>query len=57
VHGGSGAVGIASIQLARMLGMKVIATAGTDAGLKLVSDAGAHLVRGHISSTVHQSVS
>jgi NADPH2:quinone reductase len=41
VHGGSGGVGIAAIQLARAAGMVVLATAGTDRGLALVAAEGA----------------
>lgn len=41
VHGGSGGVGIAAIQLAHSAGMVVLATAGTDRGLALVSAVGA----------------
>jgi len=36
VHGASGAVGLASIQLARDAGLRVFGTAGTDAGRSLV---------------------
>jgi NADPH2:quinone reductase len=42
VHGGSGAVGNATIQLARAAGLTVIATAGSPAGLELVRRLGAH---------------
>ena len=42
VHGASGGVGTAAVQLARAAGMTVIGTAGTDAGLKLVSEQGAN---------------
>jgi NADPH:quinone reductase len=41
VHGASGGVGTAAVQLARAAGMVVIGTAGTEAGLKLVKDQGA----------------
>lgn len=41
VHGGSGGVGTAAIQLARAAGMVVFATAGTDTGLGLVTAEGA----------------
>lgn len=41
VHGASGGVGIAAVQLAKDAGMTVIATAGTDAGLALVEKHGA----------------
>lgn len=47
VHGGSGAVGIAAIQMAKAYGMKVIATAGTEEGLQLVRDMGAHHAFSH----------
>ena len=42
VHGASGAVGVAAIQLARAHGMFVIGTAGTEKGLALVRELGAH---------------
>ena len=47
VHGASGGVGVASTQLARAAGMKVIGTGGTDEGRKLVIDQGAHHVLDH----------
>lgn len=42
VHGASGAVGIAAVQLARAHGCTVIGTAGSEAGQKVVSAQGAH---------------
>jgi len=42
VHGGSGGVGVAAIQLAVAHGCTVIATAGSEEGLKLVLAQGAH---------------
>jgi NADPH2:quinone reductase len=42
IHGGSGAVGNAAIQLARAAGLTVIATAGSAKGLDLVTSLGAH---------------
>ena len=42
VHGGSGSVGSAAIQLARAAGLTVIATAGSARGLALVTELGAH---------------
>ncbi len=42
VHGASGGVGIAAVQLARSLGLKVVGTAGTAKGLELVKREGAH---------------
>lgn len=47
VHGASGGVGIAAVQIARALGMTVIGTAGTDKGLDLVKREGAHHVFNH----------
>ena len=47
VHGASGGVGIAAIQLARRAGLRVIGTAGTEAGLALVLAQGAHHVLDH----------
>ncbi|HEY4931417.1 MAG TPA: NADPH:quinone reductase [Terriglobales bacterium] len=41
VHGASGGVGTAAVQLAHAAGLLVIGTAGTDAGLKLVREQGA----------------
>jgi NADPH2:quinone reductase len=47
VHGGSGGVGIAAIQLARAAGMTVVATAGTERGLALATQHGAHVAISH----------
>ena len=47
VHGASGGVGTAGVQLARASGMTVIGTAGTDKGRQLVKEQGAHHVLDH----------
>jgi len=47
VHGASGGVGIAAVQIARAMGMTVLGTAGTDKGLELVKREGAHHVFDH----------
>ncbi len=47
VHGASGGVGIAGVQLARAAGMKVVGTAGTAKGRELVGREGAHHVLDH----------
>jgi len=47
VHGASGAVGTAAIQLARRAGLRVIGTAGTEEGRTLVRDHGADAVFDH----------
>ena len=50
VHGGSGGVGVAAIQIAKAHGFTVIATGGTDRGRKLAKDEGADHVLDHKSS-------
>lgn len=47
IHGGSGGVGIAAIQLARAAGMRVIATAGSEPGVQHVLRLGAHHALNH----------
>lgn len=47
IHGASGGVGTAAVQWAISAGMRVAGTAGTEAGLKLVRDQGAHDVLNH----------
>jgi NADPH2:quinone reductase len=42
VHGASGGVGVAAVQLARAAGLTVFGTAGSDKGLDLVKREGAH---------------
>jgi NADPH2:quinone reductase len=47
IHGASGGVGVASVQLARAAGMAVIGTGGTERGRQLVAVQGAHHVLDH----------
>ncbi len=47
IHGASGGVGIAAVQLARGHRMRVIGTAGSDRGRELVLQEGAHEVLNH----------
>ena len=47
VHGASGGVGIACVQLARARGLTVIGTAGTEKGRRMVAEQGAHHVLDH----------
>jgi NADPH2:quinone reductase len=47
IHGASGSVGTAAVQLARAAGIRIIATAGTDEGCKRVLDQGAHFAVDH----------
>jgi len=47
VHGATGGVGVASVQLARAAGLTVIGTGGTDKGRSNVAQQGAHHVLDH----------
>jgi NADPH2:quinone reductase len=47
IHGASGGVGVAAVQIARAHGLQVIGTAGTGEGLRLVAEQGAHAVFNH----------
>jgi NADPH:quinone reductase len=49
IHGASGGVGIAAVQLARAAGLRVVGTVGSDRGRKLVLAEGAHEVLDHSS--------
>src|SRR5207248_6133312 len=56
VHGASGGVGIAAVQLARAAGMTVIGTGGTEGGRKLVREQGAHHVLDHTAADMPELV-
>jgi NADPH2:quinone reductase len=47
IHGASGGVGTAAVQLARARGLRVFGTAGSDEGCKLAREQGAHEVFDH----------
>ena len=47
IHGASGGVGIAAVQLARVANLTIIGTAGSEAGRNLVMEAGADYVFDH----------
>jgi NADPH2:quinone reductase len=49
IHGASGGVGTAAVQMARAAGLIVIGTGGTEQGRKLVAEQGAHHVLDHRS--------
>lgn len=49
IHGASGGVGIAAVQLARAAGLRVTGTVGSDRGRKLVAAEGAHHILDHKS--------
>lgn len=50
VHGASGGVGTAAVQIARAAGMRVVGTGGTQRGRQLVAEQGAHHVLDHHAS-------
>ena len=56
VHGASGGVGLAAVQLARAAGLTVFGTAGTEEGRRLVAEQGAHHVFDHASDGYLQEV-
>ena len=56
VHGASGGVGTAAVQLARARGLRVFGTAGTDKGRQLVREQGAHEVFDHSAPDHFQQI-
>jgi NADPH2:quinone reductase len=56
VHGASGGVGIAAVQIGRALGMTVVGTAGTEKGLALVKREGAHHAFDHTNSAYRDHI-
>lgn len=50
VHGASGGVGIAAVQLARAYGLTILGTAGAPEGLRLIEEQGAQEVFDHTQS-------
>ena len=56
IHGASGGVGLAAVQLARAHGMTVIGTAGTEKGKGVVKEQGAHHVLDHTQGDVPAQV-
>ncbi len=56
IHGGSGGVGLAAIQIAKALGFQVIATAGTEQGLELLRACGADHALNHHDPEMVESV-
>jgi NADPH:quinone reductase len=56
VHGASGGVGIAAVQIARAMGLTVFGTAGTPKGLELVKKEGAHQVFDHSRENTREEI-
>jgi NADPH2:quinone reductase len=54
VHGASGGVGSAAVQIARSWGMQVIGTAGTDKGIGMVKEQGALALNHHDAHYIDQ---
>ncbi len=56
IHGASGGVGIAAVQIARAMGLVVFGTAGTAKGLELVTREGAHRAFDHGQSGYQDAI-
>jgi len=56
IHGASGGVGIASVQMGRAMGLLVLGTAGTEKGLELVKREGAHHVFNHAKPDYREQI-
>jgi NADPH2:quinone reductase len=56
IHGASGGVGLAAVQMAVAAGARVFATAGTDRGMELVREQGAHHCFNHRSPNYMQEI-
>ncbi|OWF37409.1 quinone oxidoreductase-like [Mizuhopecten yessoensis] len=56
VHGASGAVGLACVQIAKAHGLRVVGTAGTQEGLDLVTSLGAEAVVNHRGDNYTQTI-
>jgi len=56
IHGASGGVGIAAVQLARAFGLTVFGTAGSAKGLELAKKEGAHAVFDHSKPGYQESI-
>jgi NADPH2:quinone reductase len=56
VHGASGGVGSAAVQMARAMGLTVFGTAGTLKGVELVTREGAHQVFDHRKAGYHEEI-
>ena len=56
VHGASGGVGIAALQIARAMGLRVLGTAGTPKGLEIAKREGAHEVFNHRTAGYQEDI-
>lgn len=56
IHGASGGVGVAALQMARAHGLTIIGTAGTEKGRTLAGEQGAHHVLDHTQSNLGEQI-
>jgi NADPH2:quinone reductase len=56
IHGASGAVGVAAVQMARAAGLRVFGSAGTERGKTLVEEQGAHAVFDHTAAGYEKQI-
>jgi NADPH2:quinone reductase len=56
IHGASGGVGLAAVQIAKAMGIKVLGTAGTPEGLRLVEEQGVDAVFNHHDPDYRQEI-
>jgi NADPH2:quinone reductase len=56
IHGASGGVGIAAVQMARAFGLSIIGTASTAKGLELIKREGAHHALDHSKSGYQEEI-
>lgn len=56
VHGASGGVGTAALQIARAMGLTTFGTAGTDKGLEVVKSQGAHQAFNHAKAGYQEEI-
>ena len=56
IHGASGAVGVAAVQMASAAGLRVFGTAGTDRGRALAKAQGAHEIFDHTSPEYQKQI-
>lgn len=56
IHGGSGAVGLTAIQIAKAIGAKVVASSSTEEGRKLIRALGADAAINHVRDGQHDEI-
>jgi NADPH2:quinone reductase len=56
VHGATGGVGVAAVQLAKAAGLRVLATGGTDEGRKMLAEIGADVIFDHSAAGYEDAI-